>query len=136
MSNGGRHAVKVVVVPDRIRQPVEVVGRAERLGDLLVEAVAHVLRRRVERQEDRRTLEGLLVRPANPAADDLRRMKLCQSVSPGTMKQAAVGNTRVICGRGDRLDGDLRPVRIVGLGNVDPRLGPQAAESAPSRSGR
>ena len=63
---GGGHAVEVVVVPDRVRQPVEVVRRAERLGDLLVQAVAHVLRRGVERQEDRRGPERLLVGPAQP----------------------------------------------------------------------
>ena len=33
-------------------------------------------------------------------APALRRRKLCQSVSPGTMKQAAVGKIREICSDG------------------------------------
>ena len=96
---GRRHAVEVVVVPDRIRQAVEVVGRPERLGDLLGQAVAHVLGRGVERQEDRRLPERLLV-GQRTRASARRRRKPCQSVSPGTMKQAAVGKISEICSAG------------------------------------
>ena len=100
MSNGVAMPWKLSSFQIESGQPVEVVGRAERLGDLLVQAVAHVLRRGVERQEDRRARRASPGPTSAAARRARRRRKPCQSVSPGTMKQAAVGKTRAICAAG------------------------------------
>ena len=120
----GGEAMKVVVVPDRVGQPIEVVRRAERLGDLLVQAVAHVLGRGVERQKDRGALERRLVGPPDAlprgAAQEARPVGLARHDEAG-----GGGEDARDLRRRHRLDLDLRRRRIAGLGDVDAGLGAQ-----------
>ncbi len=116
----------VVVVEDRIRQPVEIVEGPQRLCQFLVQAIADLLRGSVVRDEDRRDVavgKGRPVQLAPGARGGTRPM----TRHAGATKQAARGTSRCMTLRG-RNSTVICAGAAAGRRDVDPGLVAQAGE--------
>lgn len=122
----GQHGVDIVVVEHRIRQAIEIIERADGLGQFLVQAIAQILRRGVAGHEDRQFLAVAQECPVGPGA--AASAAVLGNVGDARHHETGrVGQVAADLAAGQGLDGDVG-LRRVGERDVDPGLALQAAD--------